>query len=64
MVGCHWFMWRRVYLHLVGVRLLGAVQSPRHPLQLLCAVLAGLDMGLDHTLSYTLCTHRKKGKMC
>lgn len=53
-------MSHHVYLHLVGVCLLRAVQSPRHPLQLLCAVLAGLDMRLDHTLGYTLCSRQGK----
>lgn len=57
-------MSHRLYLHLVGVCLLRAVQSPRHPLQLLCAVLAGLHMRLDHTLDYTLYADRKRGQLC
>lgn len=54
-----------VYLHLVGVCLLRAVQSPRHPLQLLRAVLAGLHVRLDHTLGYTLYSRQEgKGQWC
>lgn len=49
-----------VYLHLKGVCLLRAVQSPRHPLQLLRAVLAGLDMRLDHALGYTFYSRQEK----
>lgn len=43
-----------VYLDLKGARLLRAVYGPGHPLQFFCAVLARLNMGLDHALSYTL----------
>lgn len=42
------------YLALKGSRLLRTVQGPCHPFELLCAVLAGLNVGLEDTLSYTL----------
>lgn len=59
-VELHCLMSLRVYLHLVGVCLFRAVQSPRHPLQLLCGVLVGFHMRLDHTLGYTLCNRQEK----
>ena len=46
------------YLCLIGARLLLAVHRPRQPLQLLCTVLAGLNVGLHHTLGDVLCGRR------
>jgi len=54
------------YLGLVGARLLGAVHGPGQPLQLLHSVLAGLNVGLHHTLRYALCrrTHQHTKTLC
>lgn len=43
-----------IYLGLVCTCLFWTIQGPCHSFQLLCTVLACLNMGLHHTLGYTL----------